>query len=298
MSERSVIFKSNLWRKWTLLLVLWILSFLVLIIVSINNELSTLYNDAVSYGPALRLPKNRIGALSYTRSDTKENHRPVYSISFGGVLVENNNFGLFETATHKLIKIQDLELTFHRYTPPNITSSANLSSKKNTETIAGDRRYCSVAAAPDISTLPEGTFANVAELLNDVSDLISPANGWRINIDISNTSEVCVAGFDYKVFYDGALLLSVQSRKATISNKHPDVVTLRGHVILKAADGSVLESNRVVWDIRKHRFTADGTYFLSHNGRKMRGKDICVDDKLNIVQAQLAALKEGDKENG
>jgi hypothetical protein len=212
------------------------------------------------------------------RSDNK-NHRPVYSISFGGVLVENNNFGLFETAAHKVIKIQDLGFTCHRYTPHNITSSTK-------------------TAAPDSSSLPEGTFTDAEELLDDISHLISPANGWRINIDISNTSEICVAGFDYKVFYDGTPLLSVRSRKATISNKHPDVVTLRGHVIVKAVDGGILESNRVVWDIRKHHFTVEGTYFLSRNGRKMRGKDICVDDKLNIVQAQLAALKEGDKENG
>ena len=279
MSEKSAIFKSNLWLKWTLLLVLWILSFLILITVSVNNELNTLYNDAVSYGPDLRLPKNRIGALSYTRSDPEENHRPVYSIGFGGILVENNNFGLFETATHKVVKIQDLELTFHRYTPNNITPSAK-------------------TAAPDISSSPEGTFTYAEDPLDDIPDLISPANGWRINIDISNTSEVCVAGFDYKVLYDRTPLLSVQSRKATISDKHPDVVTLRGHVIVKAVDGSILESNRVVWDIKKHHFTAEGTYFLNRNGRKIRGKDICVDDKLNIVQAQIAALEKGGKENG
>jgi hypothetical protein len=295
MSERSIISKSNPWPRWILLLVLWVLSFLILITVSVNNELNTLYNDAVSYGPDLRLPKNRIGALTYTRLDPKENHRPAYSISFEGILIENNNFGLFKTAMHKEVKIQDLELTFHRYTPANIPPDTNLSGEKNTQ---GHQREHSVTSKPDIFTASEGTFTYAEDLLDDISDLINPANGWRINIDISNTTEVYIASFDYKLLYDEALLLSVRSRKAAISNKHPDVVTLRGHVIVKASDGGILESNRVVWNIKKHRFTAEGTYFLSHHGRKMQGKNICVDEKLNIVQAQIAALEEGGKENG
>ncbi|MDD5327118.1 MAG: hypothetical protein PHY02_04800 [Phycisphaerae bacterium] len=285
VGARSIIFKSNLWLKGTLFLVLWVLSFLILIIVSSNNELNKLYHDAVSHGLEFKLPKNRIGTLSYVCSDPEENHRPVYSISFGGLLVENNNFGLFETAVHKIVKIQDLELAFYKYTPPNITSNTNLSSKKNT-------------AAPDIPTVPEGPFPYAGELLDNISNSINPMNGWRINIDISNTSEVCVTNLDYKVFCDGAALLSVRSRRAVVSSRRPDVVILRGHVIVKAVDGSILESNRVIWDIRKHHFTTDGTYFLTRNGRKIRGKDICVDDKLNIVQAQFAALKEGGKKNG
>jgi lipopolysaccharide assembly outer membrane protein LptD (OstA) len=131
-----------------------------------------------------------------------------------------------------------------------------------------------------------------------IHNLISRRDGWRINIDLSNTSEVCVANFDYKVFYDGALLLKVRSKRATTSNKCPDEVTLRGHVTISTGDGTTLESNCVIWDIPKQQFTVDGTYFLTRNGKKIRGKDICVDDKLNIVQAQIAALKEKGKENG
>jgi hypothetical protein len=274
-----IVFKSNLWLKWTLLLVLWILSFLILIIVSITNELNTLYSGSAGPVPEFKPPKNQIGRLSYTHSDPKENYRPVYSVSFGGLLVENNSFGLFETAAHKVVKIRDLKLAFHRYTPHNTAASAK-------------------AVAPDVLSSPEGVFTYTGDLLDDISNLISPANSWRINIDVSNTTEVCVAGLDYKVFCDGTLLISVRSRRAMISSKRPDVVTLRGRVIVEAADGSILESNRVVWDIRKNHFKVEGTYFLSRNGGKIHGKDICVDDKLNIVQTQVAALKDGGEENG
>jgi len=297
MREGHLIFTS-LWGKRAVLLVSWALSILALIIFAAHNDLNKLYRNTQNWEPELRLPKNQMGAVSYRRYDSKENGRPVRSISFGSLLVENNNFGIFKTAAHKVVKIRDLELTFHRYTPPNITSNTNLSGKKNAETTTGNRSEYSVTTTPDVSTAPEGTFTYTGELLNDIYSLINPKDRWRINIDISNTSEICVTNFDYNAFYDGAPLLIVRSKRATTSNKHPDVVTLRGHVIVKAEDGSVLESNSVMWDTRKHHFTADGTYFLSRNGKKIRGKDICVDDKLNIVQAQIAALKERSKENG
>ncbi len=299
MRERFLIFTSPRVRL-AVLLVSWVLSVLALIIFAANNELNTLYSKAQNWEPELILPKNQMGAFSYWRCDSKENGRPVHSISFGSLLVENNSFGIFKTATHKVVKIRNLELTFHRYTPPNITSSTNLSSKKIAETTACTQgEYSVTTTTPDVSIVPEDTFTTYrGELLNDIYNLINPKGRWRINIDLSNTSEVCVTNFDYKVFYDGAPLLSVRSRKATTSNKHPDVVTLHGHVTVKAVDGSTLESNCVTWDARKHHFTVDGTYFLSRNGKKIWGKDICVDDKLNIVQAQIAALKEKNKENG
>jgi hypothetical protein len=278
MREGHLIFTS-LWGKRAVLLVSWALSVLALIIFAAHNDLNKLYRNTQSWEPELRLPTNQMGAVSYRRYNSKENGRPVHSISFSSLLVENNNFGIFKTAVHKLIKIRDLELTFHQYTPP-------------------DRSMYSAITTPDASTVPEGTFTYPAELLNDIYNLIKPRDRWRINIDISNTSEICVTNFDYNAFYDGAPLLIVRSKRATTSNKHPDVVTLRGHVIVKAEDGSVLESNSVMWDTRKHHFIADGTYFLSRNGKKIRGKDICVDDKLNIVQAQIAAFKERSKENG
>jgi len=297
MRESSAIFTSRGVRL-AVLLCSWVLSILALIIFTANNESNTLYSKMQNCEPELRLPKNQMGAVSYRRYDSKENGRPVHFISFRSLLVENNNFGIFKTATHKVVKIQDLELTFHRYTPLNITSSTNLSGKKDAETSTDTQSEHSVTTTPDVSTAPEGTFTYTGELLNDIYRLIKPNDHWRINIDISNTSEVCVTNFDYNAFYDGAPLLIVRSKKATTSNKHPDVVTLRGHVIVKTADNSVLESNYVTWDTRKHHFTADGNYFLSRNGRKIRGKDICVDDKLNIVRAQVAALKERSKENG
>lgn len=293
MSARAIISKSSPRRKRIIFLAaFWVLSFGALLIVSTSNELNRPAADAK--GHAIELPplKNEIKGLRYIH---KENHRPIYAVSLGGLRAENNKLGIFKTGLHKVAKIQDLELAFYRYSSSEIISNTKPDNKSSIATIAADRNESYVAAAADEST---DAFPALIKLAGGIHNLISRRDGWRINIDLSNTSEVCVANFDYKVFYDGALLLNVRSKRATTSNKCPDEVTLRGHVVVKAADGSVLESNCAIWNIAKQQFAVDGTYFLTRNGKKIRGKDICVDDKLDIVQAQIAALKEGDKENG
>ncbi len=273
----TLIIFTSLWGKRAVLLVCWALFVLALTIFATHNDLNKLYRNTQSWEPELRLPTNQMGAFRYRCYNSKETGSPLHSASFENLLVENNNFGFFKTALHKMVKIQHLELAFYRYP----------TAEPPTKTFGGDTL-----------TVPENAFTPLENLVNDIDNLIKPTDGWRLDIDLSNVSEVLIANFDYKEFYDGTLLLGVQSKRATVSNKHPDVVILRGHVIVKAEDGSVLESNCVKWDIRKHHFIADGTYFLTHNGNKIHGKSICVDDRLNNVQTQITAIEKRRKENG
>lgn len=270
MSARPIIFKSSRWLKWVLLSALWILSFLILIIISANNELNTLYDDALSHASELRAPKNQIGALSYIRWDPKENYRPVYSVRFKNLLAENNNLGIFKTALHKVVKIRNLQLKFFQYSSqsPIVLSSSFPVSKD--------------------------ALADVKELKKMVAWMKNRSKGWAANIDLGNVSEVRVNNFDYNVFYDNDLFFAIQSKRAIVSYKHSGIV-LRGHVIIKTADGSTLESNRVKWDIENQLFTVKGIYVINHNGVKSIGRDICVDAQLNSIKAQHAKFKQ--KEN-
>jgi len=268
MRARPIKFKSSLWLKWTVLLASWIFSFLILIIVTRNNELNTLYNNAMSHGPELGLPKNQIGSVSYTRWDPKENYRPIYSIYFKNLLAENSQLGIFKTALHKVVKIQDLKLKFYRYDSP-----------------------------PNVSPLPEDIITNIRALIKEIiRKLTNPENRWRVNIiDLGNTSEVRVNNFDYKVFSDDDLSFAIQSKRAITSYKQSELA-LRGHVIITAADGSTLECNYAKWDTKKGHLKIDGVYVLNRNGVKMIGRDICVDTQLNLARAQQAKFKPKEAE--
>ena len=275
MGARPIIFKSSRWVKWTILLSMWILSFLILIIFAGNNELNTLYNDAVSHGLELRPPKNQTGTVSYVRWDPEENYRPIYSVHFKNLRTENNKLGIFRTALHKVVKIRGLELEFYQY-----------SSGKTVAT-----------AIPDIYPVCEETIANTRTLIKEVMrKLINPEDGWRVNnINLGNVSEVHINNFDYKVLYDDELFFAIQSKRATASYKHSGIV-LRGHVIIKTADGSTLESNYVKWDIKKQHFSVNGIYVLNRDGVKTTGKDICVDAQLKSVKAQHAKFERKEEQ--
>lgn len=250
-------------------MVLWILPFLTLIIISTNSKLNALYNDAISPGPRLRLPKNQTGTLGYTHLDPEENYRPVYSVWLKSLRVENNNIGIFKTALHKKIRIWGLEFRAYQYTSPEVATTT----------------------MPYIPFFPEDIDTDAETLINKViSRLTTPANKWCFNTDLGNVSEIQVNNFDYRVFYDNDLFLAVQSKKATVSYKQTGV-TLRGHVTIKAADGSTLESNRVQWDVKKQHFAVNGVYVLNRDGKETMGRNICVDARLNNVKVKQAEFK-------
>lgn len=124
MVKRPIIHEPRLWLKWSVLLISWSLCVLILgiVIVSENNELNTLYRDAASIGPNLRPPKNQTGAFNYRCWDPNEDNRTVFSVHLENFCSENNNFGFFKTALHKVVKIQDFELKFYKYNPNKVTS--------------------------------------------------------------------------------------------------------------------------------------------------------------------------------
>jgi len=277
MLKRPIIHEPRLWLKWSVLLISWSLSVLILgiVIVGGNNELSTAYSDAASTGPDLRPPKNQIGAFNYRRWDPNENYRPICSVHFENFSSENNKFGFFKTALHKVVKVRDLELKFYRYNPGEVTA----------------------ATIPDIFPVPEGITTGTRALVKRIMPrLTTHADGWRVNnIDLGNVSEVRINNFDYQVLYEGDLFFATQSNRATVSNEHSDVV-LRGHAKITIADGSTLESNYIKWNVTKQHFRVNGVYVLNRSGVMTTGKGICVDSQLNIVGVQSAKAERRGRE--
>lgn len=274
MIKGSMIREPRLWPKWSVLLISWISCVLILTIVSGNNELVTLDRDLTSPIPDLRLPKNETGAFNYRRWDPKKNYRPIRSVRFENLCAENNKLGPFKTALHKVVKIRDLKLKFHRYRSDKVAAGTT----------------------PDIFPVPEGTITDTRALAKSlVGRLTTPTKGFRINnIDIGNVSEVRIDNLDYRVFNDGELFFATESRRATVSYKTSNVV-LHGHAKITVADGSTLESNRIKWNTRSQHFSADGVFVLNRGGLMTTGKGICVDSQLKNVKGQYARTKEREQ---
>ena len=269
MARKRGILEPRPWIKGTALLVWWISSLLVLMSLSADNDLNRLHNQAINHRPELRPLRNEIRGLRYTRWDPQGDYRPIRSVYFENLRVENNDLGIFKTALHKVARIRDLELEFYRHT----SRGATLTSASDIHSVGKDT---GAGAGGSV-------FAQVRGLLRS---LTTPRRGWHIdNIHLSNVSEVYVDDFDYKVFCDGDLHLGIQSRRAIVSYKWSDIF-LRGRVTIRTGDGSTLEGNNVKWDVGRQHFSVRGVYVLNRGGTITTGKDICVDAQLNGVKAQ------------
>jgi hypothetical protein len=244
-----------------------------------------------NYGLDFEPAKNEIQGLSYTY---KENNRPVYSVQFADLRTENNDFGIFKTALHKVVKIQDLQLAFHRYTCGRMASVQTDSSSKSSNVASTGSGDIYSANLTEIYPASGKGTPNVRTIVETARRLLQPKKGWRFDIDFSNASEILVNGFQYKIFSDENRSLSVQSKRLMVSSDQPGVI-LRGHVTIKAADGSTLESNYVQWDVVNEYFTAKGSYVLNRDGAKKIGKNISVNAQLDQINAQQAKFEQKEK---
>lgn len=287
MAGKLIIFKLDRWIKRSVVLAVWILSFVSFIAVTGNEELNRLHNETRDYAAELALPKNQTGALSCWRCDPEENGRLMHWVKLKNLRAENNNLGIFTTALHKAMEIDGLQVELYQYGSPAITGGSNPGVSSRPENAMVD---------PGVYSGPESAMAEVQSFVEQIArQLTNPMRGWRVkNIDFGNVSEVRVDDFDYKVFRDGGLSFVIQSSKATVSYKQSGIL-LRGRVTLRTADGSTLKSSHVRWEVEEQRFIARGIYVLDRGGVRTTGKGICVDAQLNrigTVQAKLEYKEE------
>jgi hypothetical protein len=242
--------------------IIWLLSFLTLIQLTTRNELKIPYNEAHSNNVVSALPKNQFGAFSYQQYEPKENGRAVVSLNFKGLAVENNKLGIFKTGLHRAIKLRDLSLNLYQYSRSQTTSTST---------------------QPDLRTVIEAA-----------QKTLIGKDDWCINIDLSNISEIIINGFDYRVFRDGDLFLSIQSRRAIASYSHTGLV-LRGYVKIETVQGNTLVCNYADWDIEKGLFKVDGVYALNSSGKRIAGRNICVDTQLRVCENNHSDKREEQK---
>ena len=259
--------RREAWLKWLGLCAAWIIPILLFSSLGEKRDFQTL--RAEGYGPHLRLqpPKNQTGPVTYLSWDPKKNRRPIHAISFSNLISENGRLGIFKTALHKVVKLQDLELSFYRYGSPEVPAS---------------EKYPSAAA-------PLNARSDIHTLIAKVSQKLTGAKArLRVeNLDLSNVSELRVNNLDYRVFRDGNLMLGVQCKRAEASLESADAI-LRGHVIIVAENGGRLECNHATWCMGEDMFRIDGVYVLNRNGAVTSGKNICVDSRLDPVEIRTA----------
>ena len=113
--------------------------------------------------------------------------------------------------------------------------------------------------------------------------------------DLGAVAELRIHDFRCNFLDSQCTILSLKSKRAVVSYKS-SAVTLRGHVLITAANRATLESNCVTWDINNQRFVASGGYVLTRGKSRTSGRNICVDAELNVIGKQYAKSTKGEED--
>jgi hypothetical protein len=258
--------------KWGGVLLFWIIS------ISLFSFLSSWDQNSFPQVSWLkefkRVADNEIGQFHLIQYDS--NSGPLYAMGFTHLKVSNGEAGAFHTALYKTIQIQDLYIR----------------SYKNSDIKEPGQKNISLPFDPPAFRGASGNIHDYIQMLLEQKK--HEHKSYELHtIDVSNAMQICVDNFQYKILNaDNHLHFSLECRKASFSYGSDDIF-LRGHVILTASDGRRLESNRIKWDVRKHLFRVEGMYVLQAREHKQRGKEIWVNEQLNIVSGKYVEKNQG-----
>jgi hypothetical protein len=222
--------------------------------------------------PQSTSPDSALGPMRMTRWDPGQGHRLQVSISLDGMTVEPGNLGLFKTGLFKTVQVRSLRVRRYEYQSDAAAQGAGMEPEETALRVLGLDN-------------PE----QAKGLLGTDQEPLRLNNGMEIRIDrpdISDAGQVLVENFDYRIFYEGKPRLSISSKRAVAAWDQSGIL-LRGGVVVTAADGATLRTNRLQWDPKRKLFAIDGNYLLSRGDSLAAGRNICLDEHLYEVENVL-----------
>ncbi|MBN2132025.1 MAG: hypothetical protein JW741_21165 [Sedimentisphaerales bacterium] len=208
--------------------------------------------------------ENDTGAFFACRTSAEAGRSP-YRVEFDNLRVDDGSIGLFRTAAHKVVQIENLRVTF---SPPAAAAGAS-----------------GAPALGEFYSLfaPQRDNAIGGDGLGLFHDLQGAEGDVSISIDLADTTEVRIRGLTWEIHHGGATLFRARCRDARLyagSNR----IMLRGHVTL-TAHGRTLESNCLELDMQSGRIIANTRYILTRDGHRQFGMGTCFDAALKKIGA-------------
>ncbi len=208
------------------------------------------------------LGRNETGAFVGWRQGPWAVHGPTYRVAFDNLRAENAGLGPFRTASHKIIRIDNLEVTF-------------LPSRRRSGAVsAALTQFRDLLAPPQGGDSYDGLAGLFAAFPGEAAD-------WAVSLDLSNTAEVQIRPMDWRICHGGETVFRVRCRYARLAAGASSIV-LRGHATV-TANGATLESNCIRIDARNRQFVVDGRYLLTRGKDRRTGADACFNADLEFA---------------
>jgi len=206
---------------------------------------------------------NETGAFSAWRSEAKSESRPSYRVVFDNLSSRNRALGVFRTASHKRVDIDNLHVAF---IAPEASSRESVRLQD----------FCDLFA-------PRSEGRSREKPLGVIDEFEASTADWSVGVDLTNATEVRIRELEWTICHGELTALKVQSRYACLRADSPDVV-LRGHATV-ATPSATLESNCIRMDVHGECFVVEGRYVLTRGGCKETGLGACFDRALGPVEA-------------
>lgn len=274
-------FAPGRWLSRASLLAAWILCGVILVIIAANNGQQPPVNDAVTLEPLLSVPTNQTGPCWFRRWDPNHNYRPIHFVGFEHLRAEDAHLGIFKTALHKVVTIDDLRLRLQLH-----EADDQFDSDKSTPFLA----FCSLFGP---TTRPHDRTA-LGQALSGIKSKIAH---WLPSIDLSNVSQVIINDLEYEICDGGELLLGVRCTRACLSSKSPETVVLSGQAEVSTAGGKSLLGNRMTWDLRSNHFISEGICVLAHGGDRTAYRGARIDAGLDVVSTEWTRAVADNEKN-
>lgn len=208
------------------------------------------------------LKKNETGAFVAWRRDSDAGYRPAYKVAFDNLRAENGRLGLFRTASHKVVHIDNLHIEF-------LQTAESRNAEQEGSIQLGD--FCSLFAPPNSKNGGTG-------LLGVFQELQAERGQWSVSMDMTNATEVQIRHLDWEIRRDDETVFRARCMRACLHGGSRHVI-LRGHATV-TANGTTLESNCIRLDVQNERLVVDGRYVLTRDGQRQFGAGTCFDTHL------------------
>ncbi len=243
---------------WFVLALTWLCVIAALIVYRYDGRFQTPADPTLS-SEHFTVGDNEIRGFVAWRREPGDPQRPRYHVSFDRLRSVNGRVGQFRTALTKTVCIDNLNLQLFTYAalPADDATSA---------------AHTAVPIAPEHYVLGDA-----------VNSLLDARGNYRLNANLNHTTEVTIRGLDYRLTAEGRPGLAVRCARANIFD-WPQII-LRGNATVTADDGTVFQAANIRWNTKNNTFRADGTCLLTRDGVRTIRRDLCVDTRLEVVEA-------------
>lgn len=263
----DIAFSDVLRRRNLLFLVLFWGASLLLVLTygTISGRLRA--HDVCPAGATPAVNMNETGAFGAWRQAGPEGW---YKVVFGNLRAENGGVGIFRTASHKLVHIENLDVTFRPAAPDQGVRLQD---------------FCDLFA-------PRREGISGAKPLGILDEVESETADWSIPVDLANATEVRVRDLDWKVCCDDRTILRVSCKYAQLQADASQVI-LRGHATVTTPEAT-LRSNHIKMDVRDECFVVDGRYVLRRGRRTRKGSGARFDRTLRPLGVDRLDAREDE----